>query len=154
MLIYSGHFPVVCRLWNSQNTLTKLKIFFSRTTGPILTIFGKKHPLLKGIQEELFNTIKGDNGFFLLLKNVCIYCWFELFSQMSDVDHKPLVCLYFFLWLSTWIKKEMNLISFFNCMYWEKNQNDVASPPPPSKKIPGSTLAYDIYICNRLLWLF
>jgi hypothetical protein len=36
-----------------------LKIFFSRTTGPILTRLGTKHPLAKGIQ----NCTMKDNPF-------------------------------------------------------------------------------------------
>ena len=33
-----------------KNTLTKLNIFFSRTTEPISTKLGTKHPWVKGIQ--------------------------------------------------------------------------------------------------------
>jgi hypothetical protein len=35
-----------------------LKIFFSRTTGPILTRLGTDHPYVKGIQ---FSSNEGDN---------------------------------------------------------------------------------------------
>ena len=41
-------FTIIYR--NSENTLTKFKIFFSRTTEPISTKHGTKHPLVKGIQ--------------------------------------------------------------------------------------------------------
>ena len=45
-----------------------LKMFFFRTTGPISTKFGAKHPWVKMIQvcsnEEPFNSNKVDNGFF------------------------------------------------------------------------------------------
>ena len=37
-------------LQNKENTLMNLKIFFSRTTGPILTHLSTKHPCIMGIQ--------------------------------------------------------------------------------------------------------
>ena len=63
-----------------------LKIFFSRTSGPIAIKFDTNYPWVKGIQvcsnEEPFNSHKVDYGFFLLLINVmiiiCVY-WSELF---------------------------------------------------------------------------
>ena len=81
-----------------------LKIFFSRTTGPILTQLGTKHPWVKGIQvcsnEEPINSqlimfFSSLNQHFDII--ICVY-WFELFSQVSDVAHGPLVshCIYCF----------------------------------------------------------
>ena len=53
---------------NNEKTLTKLKIFFSRTTEPISTKLGTKHPWVKGIQvcsnEEPINSLKVNNDFF------------------------------------------------------------------------------------------
>ena len=75
-----------------------LKIFFSRTAGPILTKFGTKHPWVKGIQvfsnEESFNFHKVNNGTFSSLNqhydnHMCL--WFELFSKVNDMAHGPLV---------------------------------------------------------------
>ena len=75
------------------------KIIFSRTTGPILTKLGTKHPWVKGIHvcsnEEPFNSHKDNDGFFSSL-NQCydiIICvkWFELFYQVNYVAHGPLV---------------------------------------------------------------
>ena len=46
------------------------------------------------LNEEPFNSLKVNNGFFLDLINIMmIICfhWFELFSQVSDVAHWPLV---------------------------------------------------------------
>ena len=37
---------------NSENTLTKFKNFFSRTTEPISTNLGTKHPWVRGIQDS------------------------------------------------------------------------------------------------------
>ena len=82
-----------------------LKIFFSRTAGPISTKFGTKHPLVKGIQlcsnEEPLNSHKVNNCFFLFLINIMIiicFYWFKLFSHMSDVAHGPLVS-HWLLWI-------------------------------------------------------
>ena len=90
---------------SSANTLTKLKkILFSRTTGPISNRLGTKHPWVKGSQvcsnEKTFNSDEDKNVFFSSLnqrydKTICVYC-FELFSQVSDVDHRPLVLVFIF----------------------------------------------------------
>ena len=82
---------------------------FSKRTGPNSTKC-RSHSWVKGIQvcsnEELFNSYKVDNGVFLLLINIliiiCVY-WFELFSQVSDLAHGPLVFIsgrFFFLFAS------------------------------------------------------
>ena len=60
-----------------------LKIFFSRTTGPILTRLGTNHPLVKGIQvcsnEEERPSPRGDNS-----KRVKIHQhFFKIFSRTS-----------------------------------------------------------------------
>ena len=76
-----------------------LKKIFSRTTGPILTKLGKKHPWVKMIQfcsnEKPINSHEVNNVFFSSLNQryniiICVY-WFELCSQVSDVAHGPLV---------------------------------------------------------------
>ena len=68
-----------------------LKIF-SRTIVPNLIKLGTKHPWVKGIKvcsgKEPSNS-QEHNVFFLLIK--VIISWFELFSQVSDVAHRPLV---------------------------------------------------------------
>ena len=103
--------------WNS-------KIFFSRTTEPISTKFGTKHPWVKGIQvcsnEEPINSPKINNVFFSSLNQrydiiICAY-WFELFSQVSDVAHGPLVMLWFsFLYLLKVNVFLLRLISIHAC---------------------------------------
>ena len=94
--------------------LWDLKIFFSRTTGLISIKLGTIHLWVKGIQvcsnEEPFNSHKEDNGFFLLLINVVILR-FELFSQVSDVAHWPLLWLYFRLCLTLRNKNGVRIIS-------------------------------------------
>ena len=83
------------------------KIFFSRTTGPISTEIGTKHPWVKGIQvcsnEEPINSHEVNNVFSSSLNQrydiiICVY-WFELFSQMSDVAHGSLVSYYDYLFI-------------------------------------------------------
>ena len=73
------------------------KIFFSRTTGPNSTKPATVHPWVKVIQvcsnEELFNSHKVDNEFFLLLINFVILIS-KKFSQVSVVAHGPLVNVY------------------------------------------------------------
>ena len=76
--------------------LRNLKIFFSRTTGPISTKLGAKLPWVKGIQvssnEEPINSHEVINVFSLNQHYdiiICVYR-FELFSQVSDVAHGPL----------------------------------------------------------------
>ena len=95
-----------------------LKIFFSRTTGPISTQFGTKHPWVKEIQvcsnEEPINSqlimfFSSLNQYFDII--ICVY-WFELFSQVSDVAHGPLVLFYIH-----WLKKT-NLLIFFLTFEW------------------------------------
>ena len=58
--------------------------FFSRTTGPISTKIGTKHPWVKGIQvcsnEEPFNSSQIDSVFFHLLVNVMIQSIWTVFS--------------------------------------------------------------------------
>ena len=78
------------------------KILLSRTTGPISTKLGTNHPWMKGIQvcsnEEPTNSHKFNLilGFVLFLTNfiiiiiMCVYS-FELFSQVNDLAHVPLV---------------------------------------------------------------
>ena len=92
------------------------KIFFSRTTGPVSTKFGTKHSWMKGIQvfSNEFNSIpiKKIMGFFLFIINImiikCVY-WFELFSQVNDVAHWPLVgkmwrkCIFVRIWYNFFI---------------------------------------------------
>ena len=78
-----------------------LKIF-SRTTEPISTKLGTKHPWVKGIQvcskEEPINSHKVNNFFSDLNqgydKIICVNR-FDLFSQVSDVAHGPLVYHWF-----------------------------------------------------------
>ena len=80
-----------------------LKIFFSRTAGPISTKFSKKNPWVNGIQvcsnDEPLNSYKVNDECFLLLITImiiiCVY-WFELFSQVSDVAYGPLVYTFFY----------------------------------------------------------
>ena len=67
------------------------KIFFSRTTGPISTKLGTKHLWVKRIQVCL------KEGPTLWYNHMCVY-WFELFSQVSDVAHGPLVFLISYKW--------------------------------------------------------
>ena len=82
-----------------------LKIFFSKTTEPISINVGTKYPWVNGFQvcsnenEEPINSYKVNNVqlFFSSLNQrhindifICDY-WFELFSQVSDVAHGPLV---------------------------------------------------------------
>ena len=79
-----------------------LKILVSRTTWPISTKIGTKHPWMKRIQvcfnEEPINSHRVNNVFDFPSLNqrhdiiICVYC-LELFSQMSDVAHGPLVNL-------------------------------------------------------------
>ena len=68
----------------------------------ISTKHGTKHPWVKGIQvstnEELIKSLKINNVFFSSLNQrydniICVY-WFELFLQVSDVAHGPLVSIY------------------------------------------------------------
>ena len=83
--------------------------YFYRTTEPISTNLGTKHPWMKGI-EILFkwqpiNCHKVNNGFFPSLNQhydiiLCVY-WFKLLSQVNNVAHGPLV-LFFFKLESTW----------------------------------------------------
>ena len=75
-----------------------IKAFFSRTAVPIPTKFGTKASLGDGNQVcsigEPFNSHTVNNGFILLSINLMIIicdCRFELFSQVSDVAHGPLV---------------------------------------------------------------
>ena len=91
------------------------KIFFSRTTGPIWTKLGTKLPWVKGIQvslnEEPINSHEV-YGFFSSLNQhydiiICVN-WFELFSQVSDVAHGPLVVFIY-------------IFSSFCTMYISKN---------------------------------
>ena len=81
-------------------------IFFSRTTGPISTKLGTKHPWVKMIQvcsnEEPINSHEVNNVFSSSLNQrydiiICVY-WFELFSQVSDVAHGPLVIFFLDQW--------------------------------------------------------
>ena len=75
--------------------LTKLKKFSSpkqlRQFKPILS-----EGIFVSSNEKTIDYNKVNNAFFLLLINVmilsCVY-WFELFSQVSDVAHGPLVFL-------------------------------------------------------------
>ena len=79
-----------------------LKIFFSRTSGPILTEFVKKHPLLKetqGFTNKDHSIIKKEMMCFFLSKSMLWYnhsfeqvcLLFDLISQVSNVVHGPLV---------------------------------------------------------------
>ena len=70
-----------------------------KSTEPISAKLGTKHPWVKGIQvysnEEPINSPKINNVFFSFLNQrydiiICVY-WFELFYQVSDVAHGPLV---------------------------------------------------------------
>ena len=83
---------------NTLNALLKKPMVFSRTTGPISTELGTKHPLVKGIQVCLKKN-------HLILITFIIACfslnkrydiiiwvyWIELFSKVKDVAHGPLV---------------------------------------------------------------
>ena len=60
-------------------------------------------------KEEPFNSHQDNNVFFLLLINVMIY-WFELFSQVSDVAHGPLVFIFLQLF-PVWKKHAFDLIT-------------------------------------------
>ena len=92
------HFPRGDDYEKAKIHWQNIEIFISRTAGPISTKFGTKHPWVKGIQVcsnvEPFTSHKINNEFFLLLISImiiiCVY-WFELFSQVSDVAHGPLV---------------------------------------------------------------
>ena len=83
------------RRWlrNSENTLTKFKGLLHQS------ILGWRE--FKFVQMKKINSHKENNGFFLLTINITIIicvCWIELFSQVSDVAHGPLVngfCLHF-----------------------------------------------------------
>ena len=88
---------IITKYWKYIDKIKK--IFFSRTTEPISTKLGTKHPWVKGIQislnEEPINSPIINNVFFSSLNQsydiiICVY-WFELFSQVSDVAHGPLV---------------------------------------------------------------
>ena len=90
-----------------------LEIFVSRTTEPISTKLGTKHPWVKGIQvssnEEKLNSHKVNNVFFSSLNQwyyiiICVY-WFELFSQVRDVTHGPLVLKISFSTTKHWSDK-------------------------------------------------
>ena len=94
-----------------------LKIFISRTSEPISTKFGKKHPWLKGIQvcsnKEPFTSHIINNWLFLLLISImiiiCVY-WFKLFSQVSVVAHGPLVYCH-------WHQISQMLVKGFRSLY-------------------------------------
>ena len=51
-------------------------------------------------------------------------CWFELVSQVSNVTHRPLVCIYIILcmywncWVSNWIIKSWFLNKILNKVYF------------------------------------
>ena len=89
------NYEIAKKHWRNQ------KIFFSRIIAPISTKLGTKHPWVNGIQvcskKNHLILIKIIMGFFSSLNQrydiiICVY-WFELFSQVSDVAHGPLVCL-------------------------------------------------------------
>jgi hypothetical protein len=64
-----------------------LKIFFSRTTGPILTRLGTNHPLVKGIQ---ICSKEGNNTFDTLLTSLfCIVTDFGMKRKVTE--RRPLV---------------------------------------------------------------
>ena len=79
-----------------------LKIFFSRTAGPISTQLGTDHPLVKGtqgltnkdhsvIKKEMFVFSSPNQCYDIIIAlSKCVY-WFDLVSQVSNVTHGPLV---------------------------------------------------------------
>ena len=101
--------------------LPTLKIFF-RTTGPVSTKLGTKHPWMKGTQNFILQILnKRDNGFFLPLINVMIYTciialrkcvgWFELVSKVNIVAHGPLVLILFSLKIYSSFWRENFIVS-------------------------------------------
>ena len=85
---------------NSKNTLTTFKIFFFRTTEPISTKLGRKHPWVKGIQvysneRPHFFSRRDNNDFiprYLYNRSFAQACvLLGNVSQVSDVTHEPLV---------------------------------------------------------------